>query len=283
MEKTEFNEVRLLYLSRRGKSCGEIAYTRGGENNFNSLESTILFPPQEGCADTYYSCGERQTFGFSKEWWYSQRRVDWINKKAELWAGKLDTKYSGVEIAREGDRNWSIGNAIPKSYNSNNTPENIKENRKKLQKEKRYKNSWKFWWASDLADCRCSKKSYKCAVNDVNRYKIFNNMSQPLFNCSNLPEKASKHAVDADFCIYTLELRNVKNNNRWWYIGLTNDITNRITGHVTKNHLGKELRLWNIEDTEPFNGTRSEARAREQEKSYEVAIEKGTTNIFGGR
>lgn len=61
-----------------------------------------------------------------------------------------------------------------------------------------------------------------------------------------------------------------------WYVGETKNLAQRISTHSTDK---------SIENLEVVEGveSREEAREREREMSYEIAIKKGTTEIYGGR
>lgn len=67
-----------------------------------------------------------------------------------------------------------------------------------------------------------------------------------------------------------------KNGEQWWYVGETGHLTNRILTHTNeKDVIGIEI-LESVEDVDA-------GRERERELSYQVAIDKETTNIGGGR
>lgn len=71
--------------------------------------------------------------------------------------------------------------------------------------------------------------------------------------------------------VYCLEL-----DDESFYVGETSQLSTRIATHV------REKDVQDIERVELAND-KNEALERERELSYEMAIEKQTTNIFGGR
>lgn len=61
-----------------------------------------------------------------------------------------------------------------------------------------------------------------------------------------------------------------------WYVGETENLYDRFLTHI------RERGITNIETVEPVPD-RGEGLERERELSYEIAIEKGSTEIYGGR
>jgi predicted GIY-YIG superfamily endonuclease len=61
-----------------------------------------------------------------------------------------------------------------------------------------------------------------------------------------------------------------------WYVGETENLYDRFSTHI------RERGITNIERIEPVSD-RDEGLERERELSYEVAIEKESTEIYGGR
>jgi len=61
-----------------------------------------------------------------------------------------------------------------------------------------------------------------------------------------------------------------------WYVGETEHLAQRISTH------SNERDIQNIETVEGVS-SRENAREREREMSYEIAIEKCSTDIYGGR
>lgn len=76
---------------------------------------------------------------------------------------------------------------------------------------------------------------------------------------------------DCNHYVYCLEL-----NDSAWYVGETENIKNRFSSHK------REKNVTNIELIEEVPD-RETALERERELSYEMAIEKNTTEIYGGR
>lgn len=72
--------------------------------------------------------------------------------------------------------------------------------------------------------------------------------------------------------VYCLRL----NGENSFYVGETSQLSTRISTHLRE----KDVR--ELERVE-LTSDKDEALERERELSYEVAIEKGTTNIYGGR
>ena len=61
-----------------------------------------------------------------------------------------------------------------------------------------------------------------------------------------------------------------------WYVGETANLVNRISTHI------RERGITNIERVETVEN-REQGLERERELSYEIAIDKGSTEIYGGR
>jgi len=78
--------------------------------------------------------------------------------------------------------------------------------------------------------------------------------------------------TDADFYAYSLEL----DNGDRWYVGETANLYDRISTHL------RDKTVSNIHRIEQL-ATKEDAKERERELSYELAIEKGTTEVYGGR
>lgn len=76
---------------------------------------------------------------------------------------------------------------------------------------------------------------------------------------------------NTDYYVYCLE---IDENN--WYVGETSNLPKRFSAHK------RDKNITNIERIEEVQ-SRKEARERERELSYEMAIEKETTDIYGGR
>lgn len=77
-----------------------------------------------------------------------------------------------------------------------------------------------------------------------------------------------------EYYVYSLKLD--KDSDTSWYIGQTENLTQRIYSHINSKN------VTNIERVEGVD-SREDARERERELSYEIAIEKKTTKIYGGR
>jgi predicted GIY-YIG superfamily endonuclease len=75
-----------------------------------------------------------------------------------------------------------------------------------------------------------------------------------------------------DYYVYCLEI----DGGSSWYVGETANLIDRVTRHLSDKN------VTNIEAIEPCD-SRECAREREREMSYEVAIEKECTEIYGGR
>jgi predicted GIY-YIG superfamily endonuclease len=61
-----------------------------------------------------------------------------------------------------------------------------------------------------------------------------------------------------------------------WYVGETSNLSDRLATHI------RERGITNIETVEPVSD-REEGLERERELSYEIAIAKKSTEIYGGR
>lgn len=74
--------------------------------------------------------------------------------------------------------------------------------------------------------------------------------------------------------VYVLVI--MKDDEPYYYVGKSNNPTNRLTQHISSK---------SVVDIERLEGCKSEKAAlnRERELSYELAIEKDTTNILGGK
>lgn len=80
--------------------------------------------------------------------------------------------------------------------------------------------------------------------------------------------------ADAEHFVYCFSYE-VDGETRW-YVGETSNLKQRISTHSLEKNID------NIEVVEPAS-SREDALEREREMSYEIAIEKGTTEIYGGR
>lgn len=79
---------------------------------------------------------------------------------------------------------------------------------------------------------------------------------------------------DAEHFVYCFSYE-VDGETRW-YVGETSNLKKRLSSHSLDKNID------NIEVIEPA-GSREEALEREREMSYEVAIDKESTEIYGGR
>lgn len=77
-----------------------------------------------------------------------------------------------------------------------------------------------------------------------------------------------------DYYVYAFKF--TRDGDVCWYVGQTENLYQRSCTHLNDKTIS------NIEHVEGVN-SRAEARERERELSYEMAIEKNTTSIYGGR
>lgn len=99
---------------------------------------------------------------------------------------------------------------------------------------------------------------------------------QKIDNWSSLKYKidAIEHSMGTPFYVYGIRLE--RDGETWWYVGQTSDLQSRISTHKSDKN------VLNIEYIEGFD-TREGAKEREREMAYEIAIERETTNVLGGR
>lgn len=78
------------------------------------------------------------------------------------------------------------------------------------------------------------------------------------------------HIDEHEFHVYCLEIED------GWYVGETGNLPTRVATHMNKRNVS------NIERVEPVDN-REDALERERVMSYEIAIEKNSTDIYGGK
>lgn len=256
-----------------------VVYRQGKHSGYRNTRERYLKPPKDGQ-------GRRSNYGnstyttFDANWWKSQERVDWLDEKAQEWVEELRSDFGRVRVAREGDDYPSaLGNPIPTEYEEPERPPHAQSENEPTEAQRRGR-----WWANYLATHTC-RKSYcpVCRHDSTDLFDFFDTGRPNVHQASEWRKYAKQYEAESDLCIYTLELRELPNMTRWWYVGLTNKLSRRITSHRKKSRFGKKFILWDVDDVEPFDGSREDAERREHERALEVAIEKGTTNVLGGQ
>jgi len=101
------------------------------------------------------------------------------------------------------------------------------------------------------------------SADSVDRLSVMKSVIRSFEN-----ESSSPHYV------YCLEIE--KNGEQCWYVGESANLYDRITTHIRKKNI---LNIQRVEELP----SRQDALEREREMSYEIAIQKNTTNIYGGR
>lgn len=245
----QFGNITLRYHTDNH----DISYETGRQSGFMNTVERYLKPP-DGAVGKEAQYGNSTYNTFDSNWWHSQKRVDWINKNAERFKKEMEEKYGHAVIARPDGDIRPLGRPIPTRYTRRQMVAEGEESPRHFAPP-----SW-------------MKKS----VNVFER-------NTPPRSKKEWREIAKQYEHSGKFSIYTLELREIETMERWWYIGLTNDLQNRIPSHRRKNQYGKDLILWEINDVEQFSGARSEALERERSRAYEFSIEKNTTNVLGGK
>lgn len=101
-------------------------------------------------------------------------------------------------------------------------------------------------------------------------------------------EKLSWYEKDGTHFVYVLELYNIKTREKWWYVGQSRALKNRIEKHIKDppspfKKSNKPYYVIDIYVEQDGYDNKVDACRREHDKYLEFAIEKNTKNMMGGK